>query len=197
VLPRGRIVDLVRVRPEVTSGDLHGIVSLYSVLSDDSDAFEKAPDRVLSATFPSEALRRLLHRLQVSLSDEDADRKGNFVFSGGYGSGKSHLLLTLYHVLNSPDLAGPWLAEHGIEFSSPGDAVVVLLPMNQLTRSDGSSVDYLWEPIFDALGYDGFQHTGGNFPTAKHLGEAAAGQRVFLIIDEIERWFMPQQRDDP
>jgi len=69
--------------------------------------------------------------------------------------------------------------------------------MNQLTRSDGSSVDYLWEPIFDALGYDGFQHTGGNFPTATHLGEAAAGRRVFLIIDEIERWFMPQQKDDP
>lgn len=101
-----RIAELVTVRPEVTSGDLHGIVPLHSLISDDADAFEKLPKRVLAATFPSEALRRLLHRLQVSLSDADADRKGNYVFSGGSGSGKSHLLLTLYHVLASPD-CGP------------------------------------------------------------------------------------------
>lgn len=191
------ISQLVTVRPEVTSGDLHGIVSLYSLLSDDADAFEKSPERVLAATFPSEALRRLLHRLQVSLSEEDADRKGNFVFSGGYGSGKSHLLLTLYHVLSAPEVSGAWLAEHEVDFASPGESVVVLLPMNQLTNPDGSSVDYLWEPVFDALGYDGFEHKGGNFPTAKHIAEAAAGRRVFLIVDEIERWFMPQQRNSP
>jgi len=192
-----RIPELVVVRPEVASGDLHGIVSLYSLLSDEDDAFEKSPERVLSATFPSEALRRLLHRLQVSLSDEDADRKGNFVFSGGYGSGKSHLLLTLYHVLSAPETSGKWLADHGVEFTPPGEAAVVLLPMNQLTKPDGSSVDYLWEPIFATLGYDGFEHTGGNFPTAKHIADAAAGRRVFLIVDEIERWFMPQQRNSP
>jgi hypothetical protein len=190
------IADLVRVRPEVTSGALHGIISLYSLISDEEDAFEKAADRVLSATFPSEALLRLLQRLQVSLSEADADRKGNFVFSGGYGSGKSHLLLTLYHTLRSPDVAAAWLSEHAIEFVPPNDAVVVLLPMNQLTKPDGSSVDYLWEPIFDALGYDGFNHTGGNFPTAKHIEEAVAGRRVFLIIDEIERWYMPQQQNN-
>ena len=189
------IADLVCVRPEVTSGALHGIISLYSLISDEEDAFEKAADQVLSATFPSEALLRLLQRLQVSLSDADADRKGNFVFSGGYGSGKSHLLLTLYHVLRSPTVASPWLDQHGIAFTPPSEAVVVLLPMNQLTKPDGSSVDYLWEPIFEALDYTGFQHTGGNFPTAKHIEEAARGREVFLIIDEIERWYMPQQQN--
>jgi hypothetical protein len=190
------IADLVRVRPEVTSSSLHGIISLYSLISDEEDAFEKAADHVLSATFPSEALLRLLQRLQVSLSDADADRKGNFVFSGGYGSGKSHLLLTLYHVLQSPEVAAKWLSEHSIGFIPPEASVVILLPMNQLTRPDGSSVDYLWEPIFDALGYNGFQHTGGNFPTAKHIEEAVGKRRVFLIIDEIERWYMPQQQNN-
>ena len=191
-----RIAQLVTVRPEITSGDLHGIVSLYSLLSDDADAFEKSPEKVLAATFPSDAMRRLLHRLQVSLSIEDADRKGIFVFSGGYGSGKSHLLLTLYHILQHPDFSRRWLAEHDIQFEPPGEAIVVLLPMNQLTKEDGSSVNYLWEPIFEALGYGGFEHTGGNFPTAKHIAEAVAGRRVFLIVDEIERWFMPQRQND-
>jgi hypothetical protein len=70
--------------------------------------------------------------------------------------------------------------------------VVVLMPMTNLTKPGSyTPVEYLWEPIFHALGYDGFQHTGSNFPTISDLRQAVAGRRVFLIIDEIERWFMP------
>ncbi len=186
------IQRLVTLRPEVIEGDLHGIISLYALLDKEAETFERNPERVLSATFPSTALKRLLHRLQTSLGDRDADRKGNFVISGGYGSGKSHLLLTLYHVLAHPDQARPWLAAHEIDFDPPQDAVVVLMPMTNLTQPDtDASVEYLWTPIFDTLGYDGFQYTGSNFPTVKDLRKAVAGRRVFLIIDEIERWFMP------
>lgn len=185
------IHDLVQIKPEVLEGNLHGIVSLFSVVSDDPDEFEKDPARVFAATYPSEALRRLLSRIRLSIGDKDAERKGNFVISGGYGSGKSHLLLTLYHILRSPDEAAAWLADHDIDFVPPEDATVLLLPMNQLTKPDGTSIDYLWEPIFAGLGYDRFEHTGNNFPTATHIEEAVAGRRVFLIIDEIERWFMP------
>jgi len=190
------IADLVHVRPEVTTGALQGIISLYALVSDEEDAFEKSADRVLSATFPSQALLNLLQRLQVSLAaDSTADRKGNFICSGGYGSGKSHLLLALYHLLSNQDTAKEWLAQHQIEFSPPDDAKVILLPMNQITNPDGSSVDYLWEPIFEALGYTGFNHTGANFPAAKHIKEAVQGRHVFLIIDEIERWYMPQSQN--
>jgi len=187
-----RIQQLVTLRPEVVEGNLHGIISLYALLDKDSTAFECNPRRVFQATYPSAALKRLLHRLQTSLSPRDADRKGNFVISGGYGSGKSHLLLTLYHVLTHPDQARPWLSEHQIDFDPPQDAVVALMPMTNLTRPDSDApVEYLWTPIFDALGYDGFHHTGSNFPTVVDLRKAVAGRKVFLIIDEIERWFMP------
>lgn len=186
------IQKLVKLRPEVAEGNLHGIISLYALFDRDATAFEGDPHRVLSATYPSTALKRLLRRLQTSLSTRDADRKGNFVLSGGYGSGKSHLLLTLYHVLDHPDQARPWLAEHQLDFDPPQDAVVVLMPMTNLTQPDSDeSVEYLWTPIFDALGYDDFRHTGSNFPTVSHLRNAVAGRKVFLIIDEIERWFMP------
>lgn len=187
-----QIQQLVKLRPEVVRGDLHGIISLYALLDKDSTAFECHPLRVLQATYPSVALKRLLHRLETSLSSRNVDRKGNFVISGGYGSGKSHLLLTLYHVIAYPHQARPWLAEHQVEFDPPQDAVVVLMPMTNLTQPDSDApVEYLWTPIFAALGYDGFQHTGSNFPTVVDLRKAVAGRRVFLIIDEIERWFMP------
>ena len=183
------IRDLVKLRREVIEGDLHGIVSLYALLEDAPDAFEKDPTRVLAATYPSAALKRLLQRLATSVSEEGADRKGNFVISGGYGSGKSHLLLDLYHILTSPKAAIPWLKAHAIAFSPPGSAHVVLMPMTNLR--DAEDVEYLWQPIFKALGYTGFRHTGNNFPTAHHLQEALAGRTAFLIIDELERWFMP------
>jgi len=186
------IQQLVRLRPEVVEGDLHGIISLYALLDHDTAAFERDPQRVFRATYPSAALRQLLNRLHTSLSSRNADRKGNFVVSGGYGSGKSHLLLTLYHVLAHPDQARPWLAEHEIDFDPPQDAVVVLMPMTNLTQPESDApVEYLWTPIFAALGYAGFHHTGSNFPTVKDLRKAVAGRKVFLIVDEIERWFMP------
>lgn len=186
------IRDLVELRPEVVEGDLHGIISLYALLDDDEDAFERNPQQVFRATYPSAVLKRVLRRLQTSISARKADRKGNFVISGGYGSGKSHLLLSLYHTLTHPSEARPWLSEHDIEFDPPEDAEVVLMPMTNLTQPDSDApVEYLWTPIFHALGYDEFQHTGSNFPTVVDLRKAAAGRRVFLIIDEIERWFMP------
>lgn len=187
-----RILDLVKIRPEVLAGELHGIIRLSDVLSPEKpDAFEKSPERVLSATYPSEAMRLLLHRLGLSLSDGDTDRKGNFIIAGGYGSGKSHLLLMLYHVLNSPEIATHWLQQHEIEFRPPEGADVVLMPMHQMRLPNGDTVRYLWEPIFHALGYEGFNHDGSNKPTSGHLHEAVAGRQVFLIIDEIERWYGP------
>jgi hypothetical protein len=183
---------LVKLRPEVVEGNLHGIISLYALLDQDPAAFEGNPHRVLRATYPSVALTGLLRRLQTSLRSDDADRKGNFIIGGGYGSGKSHLLLTLYHVLAHPEQSRPWLAEHEIDFDPPQDAAVVLMPMTNLTQpGSGAPVEYLWTPIFAALGYDGFRHTGSNFPTVVDLRKAVAGRKVFLVIDEIERWFMP------
>ncbi|MGI5818111.1 MAG: hypothetical protein ACOX9R_08435 [Armatimonadota bacterium] len=181
-----RIHELVEVRPEVIEGDLHGIVSLHQLLTGDDDAFERDAARVLDVTFPTQSLRRLLHRLHVSLGEEAADRKGNFVISGGYGSGKSHALLALYHILDSPKLGAEWLDRNDITFDPPDDLKVVLLPMTQAELRDDSSVDFLWQPIFEALDYDGFE---GDFPKARHLEEAVDGRKIVLIIDEIERWF--------
>jgi len=63
---------LVRLRPEVVDGDLHGIISLYALLDDErhgaEDVFERDPQQVLEATYPSTVL---LH----SLGDPRAERQ--------------------------------------------------------------------------------------------------------------------------
>jgi hypothetical protein len=93
------IHHLVKLRHTVVEGNLHGIVSLYALLGPEQATLERDPRRVLYSTYPSAAFERLIRRLRTSLSAEDADRKGNCVLGGGYGSGKSQLLLALYHLL--------------------------------------------------------------------------------------------------
>ncbi len=182
------IADIVQLRDEVLEANIQGIVSLHDLFAEE-ETFEKDTARVLEATYPSAAMRELLHRLGRSLGDENVDRKGNFIVSGGYGTGKSHLLLALYHILNSPQLGRKWLKAHNIEFDPPEDVEMLLMPMMNLPRpSDGQPYGYLWGPIFDHFGYEGFVHDGNNFPTVQHLREAIGEQRVLVILDEIERW---------
>lgn len=189
-----RISDIVGLRPEVTTGDLHGIISLHDILSSDPSAFEKDAARVLAATYPSQAIQQLLTQLGTALSAKMADRKGLFLIHGGYGSGKSHILCVLHHLLSSPEVAEKWLRSHDINFEAPDDVTVILMPMTNLQDPDtGRTVEYIWKPIFHALGYTGFAHTGNNWPTAEDLKAAIAGRRAVVIIDEIERWFLPMR----
>jgi len=51
---------------------------------------------------------------------------GLFLFEGSKGSGKSHLLVTIYHLFNSRPEAEAWLARHSLACALSGDAVIVL-----------------------------------------------------------------------
>ncbi|MBN1934381.1 MAG: hypothetical protein JW934_06935 [Anaerolineae bacterium] len=141
--------ELVALRPEVTdpTSTLHGIVSLSDIASDDPNVVERSPEAFLSLTYPSEALMRLLARLNTTFNDEGGDRKGLFVIRGGYGSGKSHILVALYHLLHPSKFAEAWLVKHQVDFSPPTDVNVVLLPMINLRLRDGRGARHLWEPF--------------------------------------------------
>jgi hypothetical protein len=186
--------NLVELRPEVTDPRraLHGIVSLSGIISDEPDAIERSDEAFLDLTYPSEAMIRLLARLNTTFHDVGGDRKGLFVIRGGYGSGKSHVLVALYHLLHGSAPARAWLQQHKINFSPPQGVEVVLMPMINLRLRDGRGARYLWEPIFERLGYDGFMPGPDSyFPTEHHIREALGGRPVALIIDELERWLLP------
>ncbi len=183
------ITDIVRLSDEVKSGQVYGVVQLYKVLGD-RPALEKSPQDVFARTYLADALKTSLGQVRRKFTGQDA--RGSLVFTGGYGSGKSHQLLALYHSLAHPDLAAQWLERQGYDEPLPdlGDLVVIVLHT--------ARVDYnnLWEPIFQQLGADDVLSQVKRYPTIPQIRQALDGRPVVVIIDEIENWYetiLPQR----
>lgn len=183
------ITDIATLSEEVRSGQVYGVVQLYKVL-EDKPALEKNPADVFARTYLTDALRTALDQVRYKLTGQD--RRGGLVFTGGYGSGKSHQLLALYHTLTHPDLAAQWLGGHGYDepLPAPDDLVVIVLHT--------ARVDYnnLWEPIFQQLGAENVLSQVKRYPTIPQIRQALGSQPVVIIIDEIENWYetiLPQR----
>jgi len=187
VLPT--ITDVATLSQEVTSGRVYGVVQLYKVL-EDKPALEKNPADVFARTYLTDALRTALDQVRYKLTGQD--QRGGLVFTGGYGSGKSHQLLAVYHTLTHPDLAAQWLGGHGYDepLPAPDDLVVIVLHT--------ARVDYnnLWEPILQQLGAEDALHQVRRYPTIPQIRQALGTRPVVIIIDEIENWYetiLPQR----
>jgi hypothetical protein len=176
------IAQSTTLSDEVESGQVYGVVQLYKVL-DDKPALEKDPAEVFSRTYLTEALKAALDQIRRKLAGQD--RRGSLVFTGGYGSGKSHQLLALYHTLTHPDLAADWLSRqrYAEPLSVPDDLVVIVL---HTARVD---YDNLWEPVFEQLGAREVLSQVKRYPTIPHIRQAIGGRPVVIMIDEIENWY--------
>jgi hypothetical protein len=137
---------------------VYGVVQLYKVLGH-RPALEKKPHDVFARTYLTEALKTALAQMRHKFTGQDA--RGSLVFTGGYGSGKSHQLLALYHVLTHPDLAAQWLARHGYAEPLPNLSHLTVIVLHT------ARVDYnnLWEPIFQQLGAEDVLSQVKRYPT--------------------------------
>ena len=181
-MPIKTIVETVQLSDEVKSGQVYGVVQLYKVLTD-KKALEKDPAQVFARTYLTEALQIALNQIRQKFKGEDP--RGSLVFTGGYGSGKSHQLLALYHALTHPDLAAEWLSRQGYEESlvAPDDLAVIVL---HTARID---YDNLWEPIFSQLGAKDILGQVKRYPTIPQIRAAIGDRPVVVMIDEIENWY--------
>ncbi|MFQ5813507.1 MAG: hypothetical protein ACE5I2_10025 [Anaerolineae bacterium] len=183
------IADVTILSEEVESDQVYGVVQLYKVL-EDKPALEKNPADVFARTYLTDALKTALDQIRHKLTGQD--RRGGLVVTGGYGSGKSHQLLALYHTLCHPELAAEWLARQGYDASLPklDDLVVIVL---HTARVD---YDNLWEPVFQQLGAHDALDQVKRYPTIPQIRQAVSGRPVVIIVDEIENWYetiLPQQ----
>jgi len=183
------IAHTTTLSEEVRSGQVYGVIQLYKVL-EDKPALEKRPADVFARTYLTDALKTALSQIRNKLTGED--NRGGLVFTGGYGSGKSHQLLALYHVLTHPDLATEWLAGQGYSNPLPDldDPALIVL---HTARVD---YDNLWEPIFEQLGAEDVLRAVKRYPTIPQIREALGNRPTVVIIDEIENWYetiLPQQ----
>lgn len=167
-------------RDEVLEGRFQGVLQAHKA-DDAGDRLENNPEQLLSATYPSNALRNVFDRVDDKLSGRDS--QGGIQLTGPYGSGKSHGLLVLYHLFNSPEVAAEWVDEWEIPMDIPSDGRATILSTSEI------DADYIWEPIFRDLGREDLLEEVGKYPTIPHIEELVEDETLAIFFDEIESWY--------
>jgi hypothetical protein len=174
------IADLLTPRDEVVEGQFQGVLQAHKVGADD-DRLENDADRLFSMTYPSNALQTAFDHVDNKVQGRDS--QGGIALSGPYGAGKSHGLLVLYHMFNSPDVAQEWVDEWGINLELPSTAEASILSTSEI------DADLIWEPIFRDLGREDLLDDIKRYPTTEHLEQLTAEEPVAIFFDEIETWW--------
>jgi hypothetical protein len=180
--------EILRDDGTIDSTGLLDEVSLYN-LYDDRGSPEQDAERILEITYPTDTLRTIIRNTTRNLSGESDFSEGGQIVGGGYGSGKSHIELVIYHLFNSPSLGQAWLDSQGIDVSLPSGTRAAALQMFNLEKE----YDRLSEAVADYLGIDGW--VGDNdLPTVHQIRDTLEGKPALILLDEFERWFgMPER----
>ena len=169
-------------------------VSLYN-LYDDRKSPEQNAERILEITYPTQTLTAIIENTARKVNADEEFSEGGQVIGGGYGSGKSHIELVLYHLFNSPELGRRWLDQQGIEVDIPDGTRSAALQMFNLDQE----YNRLSVAVGDYLGIDEWAE-GTELPTVHQIRDALEGTPTIILIDEFERWFgmadRAEYRDD-
>jgi hypothetical protein len=168
----------LKPRPEVLSEEIEGIIDLANLKDSTGARLEARPADFLDLTYPTSDIAKVIEQINFRFSSTKPGA-GLFLFEGLKGSGKSHLLLTVYHLLNNPHIAQNWLRQNGFSCSIPSDATVIV---NKFTDEPHDS---LWEMIFSKLGVP--TPKGKTHPKLPDLQTALGNRQIVLIFDELEQ----------
>jgi hypothetical protein len=143
------------------------------------------PEAFFNLTYPTHEIVQTLQTLSQRFANPRAVA-GTILLSGHYGLGKSHVLMAAHHALTAPAVVRAWAARwnlSGIEL--PDNAVVI-------TRSFIQHADEpLWDMMLSALS-EGRKPKIGDFPDGERIESLIGDRPVFLVMDELERWYDSQ-----
>jgi hypothetical protein len=143
------------------------------------------PGAFFDITFPSAEIVGTLRTLgRRAVAPESVP--GTILLSGRYGHGKSHVLLAAHHGLTAPEVAQRWADRWSLgELHLPPNPLVV-------TRSFIQHADEpLWDMLLAALS-EGRKPKVGDFPDGQRIESLLGDRPVFVIMDELERWYDAQ-----
>ena len=156
------------------------IIDLANLEDTKRKKLEANPDAFFSLTFPTADIRRVVGNINDRFTGKSGV-PGLFLFEGLKGSGKSHLLVTIFHLFHSPAQSKAWLNQHSINCSLPDDVTVI---HNKFTDQP---LDSIWDFIF-------FKLTGRRpakkivQPGLEDIQKILPGsKRLVLILDELEQ----------
>lgn len=166
--------DILRPRKDVLSGDgVEGIVDLENLRDSAGKHLEAQPREFLNLTYPTGDIRIVLENLHQRFGNSSRSA-GLYLFEGYKGSGKSHLLLLVYHLAQNRALAKEWLSRHGLKCDLPDDIEVIV---HKFT-------DFPLYALWDLVMKGHAKHEGR--PNLDEVRQAIKGRHIFLILDELE-----------
>lgn len=167
-------------RPEVLSDDgIEGIIDLRNLADRRHRKLESRPDAFLNLTYPTADIRRVVERLNDRFSGR-GDTSSLFLFEGLKGSGKSHLLVLIYHLLKHPTEGARWLAQHNLSLALPANTAVVA------HKYTDRPLLRLWDFIFDEAGLP-VRGRYEVYPDDRQVLEAVGDRQLIVILDELEQ----------
>ncbi|MBI2198940.1 MAG: hypothetical protein HYU42_10145 [Candidatus Rokubacteria bacterium] len=169
----------LRPRAETLAGEIEGIIDLANLKDTRRKRLEARPDVFFSLTYPTADVRQVVSLLDQRFG-EKAGAPGLFLFEGLKGSGKSHLLLLVYHLFRSPNEARRWLDRHGLRCRLPERVTPVV---NKFTDLPLSSI---WDFVFEQVKGQRPPRSMVQ-PSLTEVESALAGRQVVLIFDELEQ----------
>jgi|Deesub1362A_J573_1020465.scaffolds.fasta_scaffold00395_24 hypothetical protein len=172
--------QILRPRPDVLSDEgIDGIIDLANLDDPKGKKLEANPKRFFSLTYPTADVRRVIQKLSDRFSGRK-DTPGLFLFEGLKGSGKSHLLLMIYHLFRNYKVAREWLDAHKMYCELPEDTVIVV---NKFTDLPLYSI---WDFIFEKLTNHRPEKSVVQ-PGLKDVEKVLGDKRLVLILDELEQ----------
>lgn len=183
--------EWVTIRDEVLRKEIYGIVRLYRI--EEKGSLESDPKQFLDITFPTATLRQLLTSVIRKLIKKD--QRGTFGVTGGGGSGKSHILVTMTHLLRGSPEASDWLKASNIEEADKLPPDTLVLPYQLV--AEGGPISKLWVPLFEALDKHDLATSIQRWPTVKQIRNATEDKPIVVLLDEWEDWYnalSPQER---
>lgn len=144
------------------------------------------PNAFFSITYPTEEIVSTLQTLARRVADPHGV-PGTILLSGRYGQGKSHVLLAAYHALTTPAEARAWAERWNLgELALPENPIVIARSFIQHAEES------LWDMLSKSLA-KGRKAPAGDYPDGEFIESLLGDQHVFLIMDELERWYDAQE----
>jgi len=169
----------LKPRPEAISEEgIEGIIDLANLKDESKAKIESRPEAFFQLTYPTTDIIKVLDQINLRFSSSE-QASGLFLFEGLKGSGKSHLLLMIYHLFKHQQIVQKWLNENGLTCNVSEDVVVII---NKFTDNPHDSI---WDMVFEKLGSEACK--GNTQPTLKEFKKILGDKKIILIFDELEQ----------
>ena len=186
-------------RDEVLTGELRDemfAANLSAVVRGEAHQVYQDPDLFFANTYPTERVRTFVREVSGRLSGRDPAAAAFFRLDTPFGGGKTHTLISLYHLIGSSPSAESLRImgmDAGVMPSDPVKVVTIvggdLEPADGVPRGD-VVVRHMWGEIAWQLGgADGYRKvqiadSQGTAPGPRFLDELVGDSPVLFMIDE-------------